>query len=169
MSPLFGDTEYQIETKISAGKIEDPVTGETHEIDPFEDKRGGTITVDRPDSAKYIVDTASRRSFVDKAPTAEAVKEAQRETFDFAGSPVCESFASTRGDTLGSQDLSPSAGFDPESDAPRNDYKIKVLETYEALQSGGYDDEAAYLRSLPSLDKQERFVSHVREHEEVSL
>lgn len=169
MSLTNSDKSYKIETKVSHGFIEDPITGESHTIESYEDKRGGTIEVDRPDSAKYIVDSGSRMSFVSKAPTEKAVKEAQRQEFDFAGSAVCESFASRRSETLGGQDLSKSDGFDPATDPAYNDPRLKTENTYQALIDSGYDDEAGYLRALPSVDKQEAFVTFLRESGEVDL
>jgi len=170
MNATLGDSStYRIETKTSAGIITDPVTDEQPEIEPYDEQKGGVIMVERPDSAKYIVDSSSRHRFLSDAPTTEAVREAQREDFAFAGSEVCESFARSRGDTLGEQELSPEAGFDPETDDATNGPKLKVYKLYNRLRSEGHDSEAGYLRALPSLAKQEAFVSHVRESGEISL
>lgn len=162
------DQTYRIETKTSAGSIEDPVTGEEHKIESHDDKRGGIITVERPDSAKYIVNGSTRREFVGAEPSEQAVEEAQREEFDFAGSEVCESFAATRGDTLGSQTLDPAVGFDPKTGGVNNDKRLKVFKLYERLQSDGYDDEAEYLRALPNVDTQADFTRFVLEQGLVS-
>lgn len=166
---LSDSNTYRIETKTSAGHITDPVTDEQHEIEPYDEQKGGVIRVERPDSAKYIVDSSSRRRFLSEAPTTEAVRDAQRENFAFAGSDVCESFARSRGDTLGDQGLSPEAGFDPKSGDVVNGTQLKVYKFYNELESQGYDSEAGYLRALPSRNKQEDFVNHVRESSEVSL
>jgi hypothetical protein len=160
---LDSDKTYRIETRVSVGQIEDPITGEQHKIDPYEDDRGGTIEVDRPDSAKYIVDKRSRRRFVGKAPSADAVKEAQREEFDFAGNEICEAFAERFNQTLGSQTLEPTEGFDPMTGQMRNDTRLKIAQMYESLQDSGYSNEAEYLRALGSLSQQEEFVTFVRE------
>lgn len=161
--------KYRIETRVSAGVIKDPVTGEQHEIEGHDDKRGGVITVDRPDSAKYIVDRSSTRQFIDKAPKPEAVKEAQRAEFDFVGSDVCTAFAESRNKNLGDQELGPAEGFDPETDDAYNDKRIKALKMYERLQSNGYDDEAEYLRALGSETRQHQFCKFLREHDGVNL
>ncbi|MDS0258613.1 hypothetical protein NDI56_04200 [Haloarcula sp. S1CR25-12] len=165
---LDNEQTYRIETKTSAGHIEDPVTGEQHEIEPHDDKRGGVIEVDRPDSAKYIVDSSSRRQFAEKAPSAKAVQKAQSEQFDFAGSAVCEAFAAKQGD-FGSQTLDPTEGFDPATDSPNNDKRMKAVKMYETLLSEGHDDEAGYLRSLGGIGRQEEFVNYLRKSEELSL
>lgn len=166
---LSDSSTYRIETKTSAGTITDPVTDEQHDIEPYDEQKGGVIMVERPDSAKYIVDSSSRHRFLSDAPSTEAVREAQLQDFEFAGSEVCEAFARSRGDTLGEQNLSPEAGFNPEADDAINGPMLKVYKLYNRLQSEGYDDEAGYLRALPSLNKQEEFVSHVQESSEISL
>lgn len=157
------DKTYRIATKVSAGTIEDPITGEKHKIESHDDRRGGVIEVARPDSAQYIVDGNSRAEFVGTGPSEQAVEEAQLEEFDFAGSEVCESFAAKRGETMGSQTLDPAVGFDPKSGDVINDKRLKVFKVYEQLQSDGYDDEAGYLRALPSVDTQDDFAGFVLE------
>lgn len=163
-------SSYTIETKTSAGSIEDPQTGEAHSISPYEDKRGGTIEVDRPDSAKYIVDSSDRVSFVSKAPTAKAIEEAEKEQFGFGGSDICMAFSKRFGnDSLGSQILDASEGFDPKSDDAHNDQRMRVAKAYTQLDEAGYTDEAGYLRALTTVSQQKDFVSFARERLEVSL
>ena len=164
-------SSYTIETPTGAGHITDPVDGGVHyEIDPYEDERGGTIEVDRADSAKYIVDSGDRLRFVSKAPTAKAVKEAEKERFDFAGSDICVAFAKRFGNnSLGSQTLDVSEGFDPVTDTAHNDRKMKVTNAYNRLDESGYTDEAGYLRALATLAEQNDFVSFAREQLGVDL
>ncbi|WP_254830468.1 hypothetical protein [Haloglomus salinum] len=165
-----GKTEqYRIECKLSAGKVKDPVTGEAHEIEGFEDKRGGTIEVARADSAHYIVDTNSRMSFVGEAPTESEVEAAERERCDWATTDLCREFLESRSKRPGEYDMAPERGFDPESDQPRNDKKIRAMQVYEALQANGYEDEAGFLRALPNLSLQDKFAKFVRDHSEVTV
>jgi hypothetical protein len=172
MSAITNDDDqtYQVETKVSAGKIEDPVTGEAHKIDPYDDDRGGVIEVERPDSAKYIVDQSESHRFVSKAPTAEAVKEAEKDHFNFAGSDVCVTFAKRYGNnSLGSQPLDPSDGFDPATDPAHNGQRLKIMQAYDRLDEAGYGDEAAYLRALVSPSLQNDFIKFARKRLEVDL
>jgi len=161
---LSSDTTYRIETPTGAGHITDPVVDDVHhDIDPYDDKRGGVIEVERPDSAKYIVDSSERLRFVSKAPTDKAVKEAERENFSFGGSDACVAFAKRFGNSsLGRQRLEPSEGFDPESDDATNGQKITVEKAYNRLQDAGYDDEAGYLRALGSVSLQTDFIKFAR-------
>lgn len=76
----FDDGEtYQIETKISAGNIKDPVTGDSHEITSKDGERGGVLEVSRPDSAKLLVEQNTRMQFVNGGPSESAVQDAQDE------------------------------------------------------------------------------------------
>ncbi|WP_158853808.1 hypothetical protein [Halorhabdus sp. CUG00001] len=161
---LNSDKSYQIETKVGAGSIEDPVTGERHEINSYEDERGGTIEVERPDSAKYIVDSSGQFSFASKAPSAKAVKKAQKDALEMETVPDhILAFAKGQPTPLGEQVLDVSKGFDPETDDAYNGPRMKAVKMYDRLQSEGYTDEARYLRLLGNLNYQEEFADYVRE------
>jgi len=157
------DQTYRIETKTSAGSIEDPITGEQYEIDGYEDGRGGVIEVARPDSAKHIVDSTSRRRFLSQAPTSDAVAKARQERFEFAHSDVALQFNQKEYGTFEEVDLHPAEGFDPKHDAPNNDARMKATKAYRTLLENGHDAEAAYLRVLPNVDTQADFARFVLE------
>lgn len=161
-SILDNDKSYCIETNVSNGQIKDPVTGDPHEIDGYEGESGGTIEVERPDSARYLVDSSDMLAFVGKAPSAKAVKKAQKDAFGFSESELVFAFASSRNKTLGGQDLDAGRGFDPENDAPDNNQKMKVINFYDHLNEQGFEDEARYLRALPSLLRQDQFCNFLR-------
>jgi len=158
---------YRIETKVSAGSIVDPVTDETHNIDPKEDDRGGFIEVSRPDSARYLVNDNTNMGFVGSSPSESAVREAQQEEFGFGESDLALAFASSRGKTLGTEDLDAEAGFDPAEDDILNDRMIRSKNVYESLTADGRDDVAGYLRHLPSLSRQYRFIKFLEERGEL--
>jgi hypothetical protein len=151
------DTTYRIETTVSSGHITDPVTGERHEVE------GGEIEVPRPDSAQYLVDGNGGLEFVGNPPTDNAVREAQREAMDFEATDLCVAFADKRNDTVGGQSFNPADGFDPKTDAPTNGPRIKARNAYADLLDAGMDDEAAYLRALTKIERQEQFVKFLQE------
>lgn len=163
------DGTYCIETKVNAGKIADPVTGEEYVIEPYEDEHGGTIEVPRADSAKYMVERSARMEFVGEGPTESEVRKAQDEVFGFSESEHARKFAESRGVTFGTQELDPSEGFDPETDPANNGPRIKVWKAYDTLQSDGREDEAGYLRALPSEARQEQFAKFLQDAGVVSL
>lgn len=160
------DKSYKIETGgVSAGNVEDPVTGESHTIESLEDKRGGTIEVTNPYSARTLVKESNSFEFAESGPSDHEVQRAQQSALGMESVPdhVVE-FAEQYGQTLGKQSLEASEGFDPvASDGPTNDTQLKVTQMYETLQQAGYRSEAKYLRLLPSTDRQDEFVAHVRE------
>lgn len=147
---------YCIETTISTGSIEDPVTGEKHEI------ADGEIDVSRPDSAAALVDTQQHLAFAGDGPTDGAVHAAQKERFEFAESDVCMAFAEDHYLTFEEMNLDPANGFDPEADPAYNDPRMKAQTAYNDLQENGRDSEGEYLRALPSTSDQEEFVTFLR-------
>jgi len=159
MSTTNDTTEqtYRIETNLSGGAVEDPVTGERHNI------TDGEIEVSRADSAAAIVDSHGHLTFAGSGPTDDAIHNAQTDRFEFAESDVCMTFAKSHYRSFEEMDLDPANGFDPESDAAINDPRMKAQKAYQELQAGGYDSEAAYLRALPYIDAQEEFVGFIRE------
>lgn len=154
---------YRIETTVTAGQIEDPVTGEHHDIDAKDDGKGGEIELSRPDSAQALVENSNTFDFAGPAPTPEAVAEAQRERFEFAESDVCMAFANQYHRSFEEMDLGPAEGYDPRDGAATNDPRMKAAKAYTELQENGYDCEAEYLRALSSTSDQEEFVAFLRE------
>lgn len=148
---------YRIETTISSATIEDPVTGEKHEI------TDGGIDVSRPDSAAALVDSHNNLAFAGDGPTDGAVHAAQKERFEFAESDVCMAFAEDHYLTFEEMNLDPANGFDPEADPAYNDPRMKATKAYTDLQENGHDFEAEYLRALPTTSDQGDFVVFLRE------
>lgn len=164
-----GSTEtYRLEhTRLRAGSLTDPVTGEDHDLHPHEEGRGGYLFVERPDSAAYLVreNTNVEYAAPEEEPSEEAIHAAQSEVFDFSETEVATAFAESRGTTLGSEDLDPATGYDPRSEQMVNDAQMRVQQAYETLVQDGDDDVAAYLRALPSESRQREFVRFLRDRE----
>jgi hypothetical protein len=159
MSTTNDTTEqtYRIETKVSAGTIEDPVTGEKHDI------TDDGIEVSRADSAAALVNSHNTLSFAGSGPTDDAIHAAQTDRFEFAESDVCMAFADDHYRSFEEMNLDPANGFDPEADPANNDPRMKATKAYNDLQEHGHESEAAYLRALPTTVTQEEFVAFVRE------
>lgn len=171
MSTNYSDSDktYRIETTISGGTIEDPVTGERHEVVSDDDGRGGEIEVTRPDSAQALVRGSNAMDFAGDAPTTGEVEAAQKARFEFGDTDVCMSFAESYHRDFESMSLDPAEGFDPKEGAANNDPRMKAGKMYHDLKERGYESEAAYLRALPSVGIQTDFCDYLTEHEAIQL
>lgn len=154
---------YRISTNISSGKVKDPVTGEAHDIDATSDT-SGEITVTNPYSAETLVEESNGFEFIGAEPADHEVRRAQKSALglETVAAHILD-FAESKSGTLGNQTLDASEGFDPETDTPYNDPRLKVAEMYDTLQDSGHTDEARYLRLLGNVGHQEEFVDHARE------
>lgn len=154
---------YRISTNISSGKVKDPVTGESHDIEATGDT-SGEITVSNPYAAETLVEETAGFEFVDEEPADHKVTQAQKSALGMETVPDhILDFAKGQPTPLGEQVLDVSTGFDPETDDAYNGPRMKAVKMYNRLQSEGYTDEARYLRLLGNLDYQEEFADYVRE------
>lgn len=154
---------YQIEIRHGSGHVTDPYTGEDHEIMPNDDARGGVITVANPASAKALVDASATRHFCEKAPTEEEIRAAQTDALGFEATEPVRAFAERRRGAFGTEEVSPTKGFDPQADEIQNDTHVTIKRAYEQLRDNGHPNEAAYLRGLTSRDRQKQFVYYLRD------